>query len=396
MAEKKLRPQHPIKERLGVVGGQAVLEGVMMKNKDRCSVAVRKEDGTVTVINSTFTSVRKKHKILNLPLIRGVVNFVEMLILSFSTLTTSAEALGIDDTEPENKFEEWLLKTFGEHLFGALMFVAGILGVALALLIFVGLPALITKGLALLFHTTFSHFVTSLIEGVLKIAIFIAYLSLVSLMKDIRRTFEYHGAEHKSIFCYEDGVELTPENVKKYIRFHPRCGTSFIFIVLIVSILVGALPFLPANPAWLRVLCKLALLPLIVGIGYEFIRFAGRHDNAFTRFLSAPGLWIQRLTTKEPDLEQIAVAIAALKASMPDEFPGYPTEDDDVMVVTTHSAAKRAEEAAKAAAAAANEAAETVTEAADAVTDAADTVVEAAGPVADAAAPSETEESNES
>ena len=323
MAEKKLRPQHPIRERLGVVGGQAVLEGVMMKNKDRCSVAVRKEDGTVEVINNTFVSVRKKHKILNLPLIRGVVNFVEMMILSFSTLTTSAEALGIDDTEPENKFEEWLLKTFGEHLFGALMFVAGILGVALALLIFVGLPALITKGLALLFRTTFSHFVTSLIEGVLKIAIFIAYLSLVSLMKDIRRTFEYHGAEHKSIFCYEDGVELTPENVKKYIRFHPRCGTSFIFVMLILSIFIGALPFIPTESVPLRVLCKFALIPVLVGVGYEFIILAGKHDNAFTRILSAPGLWMQRITTREPDLEEIECAIAALKSSMPDQFPDF-------------------------------------------------------------------------
>ncbi len=323
MAEKKKRPQHPIASRLGVVGGQAVLEGVMMKSKDRCSVAVRKEDGSIEVIDRTFTSVRKKNKLLNLPLIRGVVNFVEMLILSYQTLTVSAEAMGIEDTEPENKFEEWLMKVFGEHLFGVIMTLAMILGVVLAMLIFVGLPALIVKGLALLFHTTFGHLVTSLLEGVFKIAIFIAYLSLVSLMKDIRRTFEYHGAEHKTIFCYEDGTELTPENVKEYIRFHPRCGTSFIFVMLLLSILIGALPFIPTDPVPLRILCRLALIPVLVGIGYEFIILAGKHDNALTRALSAPGLWMQRITTKEPDAEQIECAIAALKSALREEFPDF-------------------------------------------------------------------------
>ncbi len=332
--EKLQSPGHPIPERLGVVGGQAVTEGVMMKHGDDYSLAVRKEDGTLEVSNHVHTSIRKKNKLLNLPILRGIVNMVEMFSLSFKTLSMSAEALGIDDTEPESKFEEWLMKKCGKYLFSIVMTVAMVLGVGLVFLLFLYLPALAVKGLQWLVGVKFPTIVYSLIEGLLKMGIFISYLAAVSLMKEIRRTFEYHGAEHKTIFCFEDGVELTPENVKKYTRFHPRCGTSFIFVVLIVSILINALPFIPTDIAWLRVLCKLALVPLIVGIGYEFIRFAGKHDNAFTRILSAPGLWVQRLTTKEPDESQIAVAIAALKCAMPDTFPGYPGEGDDIVIVS--------------------------------------------------------------
>ena len=298
----------------------------MMKSRDRYAVAVRKENGSISVRTDHCTSVRKKYKILNIPILRGIVNFVEMMLLSYKTLAVSAEAMGIDDAEPENKFEEWLLKHCGKYLFGILMTISGILGIVFAFTIFVYLPSLAVKGLSALFHTTFSHFVTSLIEGILKIAIFLAYLALVSLMKDIRRTFEYHGAEHKTIFCYENGEELTPENVKRYIRFHPRCGTSFIFVMLIIGILVGALPFIPTDPIWLRVICRLAVFPLIVGIGYEFLMFAGKHDNLLIRILSAPGLWVQRLTTREPDLSQIECAIAALKHAIPEEFPEVTAE----------------------------------------------------------------------
>ncbi len=344
--EKKISCTHPVKERLGCVGGQAVMEGVMMKHGNRYSLAVRKEDGTIEVSNHAHVSVRKKHKILNLPIIRGVVNMVEMFILSFGTLTMSAEAMGIEDSEPENKFEEWLLAKCGKWLFGVIMAIASVFGVVLSFLLFMWLPSLAAKGLQALFGVTFPTIAISLIEGVLKMGIFIAYLALVSLMKDIRRTFEYHGAEHKSIFCFEDGVELTPENVKKYTRFHPRCGTSFIFVVLIISILVGALPFIPTKIVWLRTLCKIALLPIVVGLGYEFIAFAGKHDNWFTRICSAPGLWVQRLTTKEPDLDQIAVAIAALKSAMPETFPNFP-ENGEAKIVTTHKTVKPEEVSAE-------------------------------------------------
>ncbi len=345
MKEKKLSPQHPIAERLGVVGGQAVMEGVMMKHGDAYSLAVRKEDGTLEVSNHNHVSVRKKNKAANLPIIRGIVNMVEMFILSSKTLSMSAEAMGIDEMQPESKFEEWLLKVCGKHLFSIIMGISMVLGVGLVFLLFMYLPALAVKGLQMLVGFEFHSVVYSLIEGLLKMGIFISYLALVSLMKDIRRTFEYHGAEHKTIFCFEDGEELTPENVKKYTRFHPRCGTSFIFVVLIISILINALPFIPTDIAWLRMICKLALVPLIIGIGYEFIRFAGKHDNFFTRLLSAPGLWVQRLTTKEPDEAQIAVAIAALKSAMPETFPNYPSEGDGVKVVDRE--AKKAEAVAK-------------------------------------------------
>ncbi|MBR4880709.1 MAG: DUF1385 domain-containing protein, partial [Clostridia bacterium] len=170
----------------------------------------------------------------------------------------------------------------------------------------------------------------NLVEGVLKIAIFVAYLALVSLMKDIRRTFEYHGAEHKSIFCYEAGEELTPENVKKHSKHHPRCGTSFMFVMLIISVLIFSLPFVPWDNIWLRLLVKLPLMPVAIGLGCEFIMFAGKHDNWFIRMLSAPGLLMQRITTREPDLEQIEVAIIALKTALPEDFPDFvpPTEEN--------------------------------------------------------------------
>ena len=305
-----------------MVGGQAVLEGVMMKHKDKYSVAVRKEDGSVTVQDGEFVSVRKKHKILNLPLIRGVVNMIEMLVLSIKTLDTSARLYGIEEEVEESKFEKWLKKHFGKSVVDVVMFLAMILGVALSVFLFIFLPSFLTKLIDGLTGGGLGLW-RNLIEGGLKVVIFVGYLLLCLLMKDIRRTFEYHGAEHKSIFCYEAGEELTPENVKKYKRFHPRCGTSFLFVVIIISILISSLPIVTWDNTFVRFLTKLALLPLIVGLGFEFIMFAGKHDNVVTRILSAPGLLMQRITTREPDLQQIEVAIHALKSSMPEEFPDY-------------------------------------------------------------------------
>ncbi len=308
--------------RLGVVGGQAVLEGVMMKHGDRYSVAVRKEDGKIAVSDRSFVSVRKKYKIFNLPLIRGVVNMVEMLMLSFKTLDLSARIFGIDEEEEETKFEKWIKKHLGKSFFDLVMGFAVVLGVALSVFLFVFLPAFLT-GLIEKLTGAELGFWKNLVEGGLKVAIFVGYLALCLLMKDIRRTFEYHGAEHKSIFCYEAAEELTPENVKKYKRFHPRCGTSFMFVIIIISILVSSIPIFTWDNIFLRMLTKLLFLPVVVGLGFEFIMYAGRHDNFIVRILSAPGLLMQRLTTREPDLEQIEVAINALKSSMPDEFPDY-------------------------------------------------------------------------
>ncbi len=303
--------------RLGSVGGQAVIEGVMMKAGERYSVAVRMPDNSIKVTNKAFVSVKKKHKFLNIPILRGIVNFVETMILSYNTLMLSTEAFGLEEEE-ETKFEKWLKEKCGKSLFDIIMGVAMVLGLALGFGIFFVLPSLFTGWLD---GITGGHIgmAKSVIEGLIKILIFITYIWAVSFMKDIRRTFEYHGAEHKSIFCYESGEELTPENVKKFKRFHPRCGTSFIFVILIISILFST--FITWDNMALRVTVKLLMLPLIVGVGYEFIMYAGKHDNILVRILSAPGLLMQRLTTLEPDESQIEVAIKALKCSLPDVFP---------------------------------------------------------------------------
>ena len=206
------------------------------------------------------------------------------------------------------------------------MAVSLILGLALALFLFSFLPTFVTNAVADIFDLDTTggwQYLMAGIEGVIKVLIFIAYLVIVSLMKDIRRTFQYHGAEHKSIACYEAGLELTPENAKKCTRFHPRCGTSFMFVMILLGIVAGM--FIPqwGDMVWLRVLIKIAILPLIMGVGYEFIMLAGKHENWLTKALSAPGLWMQRITTKEPDEYQLAIAICAIKASMPEEFPDF-------------------------------------------------------------------------
>ncbi len=308
--------------RLGKVGGEAVLEGVMMRCGDRYSIASRLEDGSITVSDHTYKSVRKRHKFFNIPIIRGVVALVESMTLSFKVLSISAEAIGVDLDEPETKFEKWLLDKFGDKVFNLLMGVAGFFGILLAIGLFFLLPTALTKGIDYLLGLVGGTlgFAKTLCEGIIRIAIFVCYILLVSLMPDIRRTFEYHGAEHKSIACYEAGVELTPENAKNYSRFHARCGTSFIFVMLILSVLVFSLPFVPWDNIWLRYAIKLPLMPIICGLGFEFISYAGKHDNLLTRVLSAPGLWMQRVTTREPDEKQLEIAITALKASMPEEF----------------------------------------------------------------------------
>ncbi|MBQ7334253.1 MAG: DUF1385 domain-containing protein [Clostridia bacterium] len=307
--------------RLGRVGGQAVLEGVMKKSGDRTALAVRDEAGEIRTSVDTHTSVRKKYKFLNIPLVRGVVNFVETMILSYNTLMQSADMLGIDDAAEDSKFEAWLRSKWGDKFMAVLMGIATVLGLVVGLGLFLYLPAFVTKWLDSLLGGI--GWFRNVIEGVMKIAIFVAYIALCSLMKEMRRTFEYHGAEHKSIACYESGMELTPANAMKCTRFHPRCGTSFLFVILILSILVNSL--ISWDNLILRVALKVLLLPVIVGLGFEFIMYAGKHTNVFTRILSAPGLWMQRITTREPDEAQLEIAITALKLAMPDEFP--PADD---------------------------------------------------------------------
>ena len=304
------------------VGGQAVLEGVMMKAGEKCSTACRVESGDIVVNDRSFVSVRKKHKWLNIPILRGVVNFVEMLMLSYSTLTVSAELMGVE--EEESKAEKWFKKHLGVGLFDVIMVIAMVLGIALAVGLFIYLPTVAVSFLSKVADVDLGN-LRAIPEGVIRIGIFVLYIYLVSLMPDIRRTFEYHGAEHKSIACFEAGEELTPENAKKHTRFHPRCGTSFMFVMLFISIIVGIL--IPASLGdLLRSVIKLALVPLIVGFGYEFIMLAGKHNNIVTRVLSAPGLWMQRLTTREPSEDQLEVALTALMYAMPDEFPDFARE----------------------------------------------------------------------
>ncbi len=305
------------KARLGKVGGQAVLEGVMMKAGTRTVTTCRKEDGTIVVNDGEFHSVRKKCKLLNIPILRGVINFVEMMVLSVKTLGVSADALDLD-TDNDGKKKEG-----SSVLITVIMAIATVLGVALSLFLFMFLPNFLTGLVSE--HLFDLGAWESIIEGVLKVGIFIAYLLLVSLMKDIRRTFMYHGAEHKSIACFEAGAELTPASAKNYTRFHPRCGTSFMFFMILIGIIAGL--FVKLAFPGLKTLAytgiRLALLPIVMGIGYEIIMLAGKHDNIITRALSAPGLWVQRITTKEPTEDMLEIAIISLKCALRDEFPEF-------------------------------------------------------------------------
>ncbi len=312
--------------RLGSVGGQAIIEGVMMRSKKHTAIAVRRMDNKkIAVSRKGNKSVSDKCKILKLPLIRGVVNFVESMILSFSTLTEGTEMLGIDyEAETSSKFDKWLEEKGGKWLMGVVSAISMVLGVLLALALFIWLPTAISGLFFGKFTTGFgSSVLRSVLEGVLKVVIFIAYIWLTGLIPDMRRVYMYHGAEHKSIFCYEKGLELTVENVKQQSRFHPRCGTSFMFAMILLSIFVSIAFLWAVETVWLRTLLKLALLPITVGVGYEFIRYAGKHDGKAIQILSKPGLWMQNLTTREPDDEIIEVGITALKCALPDEFEGF-------------------------------------------------------------------------
>ena len=311
--------------RLGKVGGQAVLEGVMMKAGDRTVTSCRKPDGSVYVSDATFVSVRTKNKFLNLPIIRGVVNFVEMMKLSMKTMTAAAEAMGLDEMDEESKFERWLNKHFGAKLVNVIMVISVILGVLLSLLLFFGLPIWISQLLNTFVFQGALGVWTAVTEGVLKVIIFLLYLWLVSLMPDIKRTFMYHGAEHKSIACFEAGDELTPENAKKHSRFHPRCGTSFMFLTILIGIFAGFFIkiLIPNLTDLIYLLIRLAILPLLMGLGYEVIRLAGRYDNVITRIMSMPGIWAQRLTTKEPTEDMLEIAIISLKCALRDDFPEF-------------------------------------------------------------------------
>ena len=293
-------------------GGQALIEGVMMKCGSSKAIAVRKSDGTIEVKREKL-SVPKDGSIKKLPFVRGMFMLVESMVEGGKDLTYSANlyAEGFDEEE-ESKFDRWLKKVFGDRLDDVINMVSIALSIIIAVGLFIVLPTVIGKGAA-----EDRTFTVALREGALKLSIFVGYLLLMSQMKDIKRVFQYHGAEHKSIFAYEQGLELNVENVKKMGRLHPRCGTNFMFVVIAISIAIFS--FVGIRNVWLRSLVKIAVFPLMAGISYEIIRFAGKHQNGFTRAMVWPGLMMQKITTKEPDDSQIEVAIASLKAVLEDE-----------------------------------------------------------------------------
>ena len=290
------------------VGGQALLEGIMMKGPEKSAMAVRKPNGEIDL---SVWDTKKLTGIRKVPFIRGTFNFIDTLIQGYDCLMKSAEISGQEE-EPD-KFELWLNKVFGKAAGAVFGTVITVIAAARAIGLFFGVPALIAGFIG---NYVENAVLLSAIEGVIKIAMFLAYIIGVSKMSDIHRTFMYHGAEHKTIFCYEKGLELTVENVRKQQRFHPRCGTSFLLIVLVVSILVSSV--ITWENMFLRVLLKVLLLPITVGISYEIIKFAGRHDNWLTRIISAPGLWFQNFTTQEPDDSMIEIAIAAVTPVLPE------------------------------------------------------------------------------
>lgn len=302
------------------IGGQAVMEGVMMRGPHRTAVSVRKPDGEITT-KIDENNKTTKNGFFKLPIVRGCVNFVESLVIGMKALMYSAQFIDIEDEEEsESKFDKWLDDHFGDKIKDIVIYASVFISVILSVGLFILLPTVLTRwiesGVHYISGWEGSQGFTSLVEGIIRMLIFLGYMALVSLMKDIQRVYEYHGAEHKTIACYEAGEELTPENVKKYTRFHPRCGTSFLLFVMIISILLFSL--LPRTGIVLRVIMRLLLLPVVAGISYEIIKLAGRSKNRCVRLLSQPGLWLQRLTTREPDRSQIEVAIASMMPVIPE------------------------------------------------------------------------------
>ncbi len=326
MSSKREQAVHKTK-----IGGQALIEGIMMRGIDKGAMAVRKKDGTIDVEQWDIGERKWYQKI---PFIRGIFNFVQQMTDGYKYITKSAEKSGMledEEAEEPSKFEKWLTDKLGDKLMNVVMVIAMVIGVALAVVLFMFVPTWLYSGISSLFGETDISAFRSLFEGLIKMAVFVAYLWLTSLMKDIRSTYEYHGAEHKTIATYEAGEELITENVRKHTRFHPRCGTSFVFLALTISILFYSI--VPINSELfkslfdisqftadaLRVCLKLLLLPIIVGISYEVIKLAGKYDNIVMRIISAPGLALQRLTTREPNDGQIEVAIAAMMPVIPED-----------------------------------------------------------------------------
>ena len=301
------------------IGGQALIEGILMKSPEKTALAVRMPNGEIDLSYINGKSLREKYKILNLPVIRGVIAFAESMINGYKAMMLSAEKSGFTDLEEEKPKDEKKQNA----LVNTVMVIGSVLGVLLAVGLFMYLPRLFVSGIEYLFSAKItSKLLRSAIEQFLKLTIFVLYVFAVSFMKDIKRVFMYHGAEHKTIFAYEKGLELTVENVRTQKRFHPRCGTSFMILMILVSIIISTAVqmIFPTvyNVRWLWVIAKILIIPITCGIGFEILKICGKYDNVLTRIISAPGMWLQRITTKEPEDGMIEIAIAALNACKPE------------------------------------------------------------------------------
>lgn len=322
------------------IGGQAVLEGIMMKNKSRYSVAVRKPDGGVEVMTDEYVGIAGDKAWAKLPLIRGMVNFIDSMILGMKTLSWSASFCEDEEEVKPGKFEKFLLKLFGRKAEKIVMGATVTFSVFMAVLIFMLLPYFLS---GLFQRFIVSNTLLAIVEGCIRMGIFILYVVLISSMKDIRRTYMYHGAEHKCINCIERGRELNVKNVRKSSRYHARCGTSFLFIVMVISIIFFI--FIRVESPAMRVIVRVLLVPVIAGVAYEFIRLAGRSDHVVMRVLSLPGKGMQMLTTKEPDDDMIEVAIAAVEAVFDwRAFQGYETEAEQPETAGTEATEAELEE----------------------------------------------------
>jgi len=295
------------------IGGEALIEGVMMRGPKEMAIAVRKADGEIVIEKKPLRTLASKHKFFKTPIIRGAVGMFESLVLGMKAIMRSAEFVDIEEEENDkpSKIDSFLEKVFGDKIQEIAIYISVIFALMLGIGLFFLLPNFIA-GLIKFNKDSFSGLlIYNLVEGVVRIGLFLGYIALVSKMKDIQRVFEYHGAEHKTIHCYEHGEELTVENVRKYTTRHPRCGTAFLFVVMIISILVFS--FIGVHNMLINVISRLLLIPLVAGISYEVIKFAGRSCHPVIRLVSMPGLMLQRFTTREPDDKQIEVAIAALE-----------------------------------------------------------------------------------
>ena len=305
------------------IGGQALIEGILMRGPERQAIVVRNQEGDLVEKVEELRLIRDRYPILGVPLIRGTVNFLDSMVKGVKALMYSADFYPEEEAAQPSKLDLWLEKHLSsKKLESAIVTLAVVMGVGLSVFLFMVLPTFLTGGI-LHFFPGFPMWGRNVVEGLLKIVIFLLYLIVCSRQKDIYRVFQYHGAEHKTIFCYEAGLPLTVENVRVQPRHHPRCGTSFLFVVIFVSILFSSVVFgiWPITNVWLRTLAHLVLLPLVVGVTYEFNRWVGRHvqENRLARILTAPGLWMQNFTTNEPDDGMIECAIRSLELVLPSE-----------------------------------------------------------------------------